>query len=260
MIFDNHHNEWKAKLNKRRLARNKIKPVRDEKITICAMFVPQSKDSRLMIKVQEAEEKIKRDMLWNVKILEQSGIPLSLSFIPKFPLQAGCPRGNKCVLCGNSGIRCSAKSVVYQASCKWCDDVIAEQGGLTSDDSDNAGENIHMPNHEEEKKLRKRQCYIGETSRPFRERVCEHMDNLRNGATNSFIIQHWMEMHQDSTTAPEFKWSILDSYKDALRRQLCEGLYILESGSLNRKHEFNRNLICRMEATLDSHLSDSQLK
>ena len=86
------------------------------------------------------------------------------------------------------------------------------------------------------------------------------MDNLRNGVTNSFQIQHWMEMHQESTTAPEFKWSILDSYKDALRRQLCEGLYILESGSLNRKHEFNRNLICRMEATLDSHLSDSQLK
>ena len=36
-------------------------------------------------------------------------------------------------------------------------------------------------------------------------------------------------------------------YEDALRRQLCEGLYILQSGTLNRKVEFNNNVISRLE-------------
>ena len=68
------------------------------------------------------------------------------------------------------------------------------------------------------------QCsYVGETSRPWRERVAEHMRNLKNGSATSFIIGHWMEKHEGSLEAPKFKWRVLDSYKDALRRQLCEG-------------------------------------
>ena len=60
--------------------------------------------------------------------------------------------------------------------------------------------------------------------------------------------------------APEFKWKILDSYKDALRRQLCEGLYILEAGALNKKVEFNRNIICRLESPVDTLVTNKQLK
>ena len=30
--------------------------------------------------------------------------------------------------------------------------------------------------------------YIGETARPLRERVIEHMSNLKNGSMKSFII------------------------------------------------------------------------
>ena len=40
--------------------------------------------------------------------------------------------------------------------------------------------------------------YIGETARPFRERVAEHLRNLANGSTKSFIIAHWMEAHESS--------------------------------------------------------------
>ena len=94
----------------------------------------------------------------------------------------------------------------------------------------------------------------------MRERVAEHMNKLKNGNIGSFQINHWLEKHHTSIYAPEFKWSVLDKYKDALRRQLCEGLYILESGSLNKNLEFNRNIICRLDVTMDTQWSDKQLK
>ena len=90
--------------------------------------------------------------------------------------------------------------------------------------------------------------YIGETSRPWRDRVHEHMLCLRRGSPKSFITAHWMEAHTLSLEAPEFKWEVVDSYPDALIRQVTEGLYILETGVLNKRQEFQQNIICRMSA------------
>ena len=64
--------------------------------------------------------KLSDEMSWGVKILEQSGIPLALSFIPKFPLNSGCPKGNDCIICNNTGVKCGTKGVIYMASCEWC--------------------------------------------------------------------------------------------------------------------------------------------
>ena len=54
------------------------------------------------------------------------------------------------------------------------------------------------------------------------------------------------------TVRPQFKFEVLTSYKDALRRQLAEGLYILEKGDLNKRCEYNSNEICRL-APVSSH-------
>ena len=102
--------------------------------------------------------------------------------------------------------------------------------------------------------------YIGETSRPLRDRVWEHMQNLRNGNAKSFIIAHWMESHDHTLEAPEFEWKVVDAYNDALRRQLAEGLHILESGQLNKKLEFSNNLICRMEVNTHDTITDEKLR
>jgi len=56
-----------------------------------------------------------------------------------------------------------------------------------------------------------------------------------------------MDCHGTCTTPPEFEFKIIARYEDALRRQLCEGLYILQAGTLNRKVEFNNNVISRLE-------------
>ena len=69
------------------------------------------------------------DMRWRIKLIEQSGIPLNLIFIPKFPLFDGCPREEACCLCENTGIKCNRKGVIYKATCEWC------KKGIVSKDS-----------------------------------------------------------------------------------------------------------------------------
>ena len=322
----------------------------DEKEVVAAMFVPPSLDSKLMKSIEEEERKMSSEMDWGIKLVEQSGLPLGLMFVPKFPLQAGCPKGNKCIICSNTGVKCGKKGVIYKASCAWCkrentdltltsstlmlqapnaNEQTATGAGsvevVTSSElevkilvTDGEGKipvadgeilldngddkvNIAMPLVDEcniattpvnlkqmaedittettkfnqpvrmngmnnqdleggvgessstrpdsDYVLNCDISYIGETARPFRERVFEHQKNLENCSPKSFIIAHWMEAHASSLVAPEFEWNILDSYGDALRRQLGEGLHILHSGVLNRKQEYNNNIICRMQVT-----------
>ena len=84
------------------------------------MFVPPSANSLLLQKITEAEQKLDPDMEWKVKLVEQSGFPLGMCFIPKFPLLPGCPRGEGCIVCGNTAVKCNKKGVIYKASCKAC--------------------------------------------------------------------------------------------------------------------------------------------
>ena len=51
-----------------------------EKEVICTMFVPPNKDSMLFEKISSAEMKLEAMMDWDVKIFEQSDIPLSSIF------------------------------------------------------------------------------------------------------------------------------------------------------------------------------------
>ena len=87
---------------------------------------------------------------------------------------------------------------------------------------------------------------MGETSRPLRERVLEHHQNLLNWKKGAFWLTHWFQEHGTDTVRPQFKFKILTSYKDALRRQLAEGLYIMERGDLNKRCEYDSNEICRL--------------
>ena len=58
-----------------------------------------------------------------------------------------------------------------------------------------------------------------------------------------------MTNHPTSCKRPEFEYKILSCYPDALRRQLSEGLLIIEKGGLNRRNEFGQNNLCRMQVS-----------
>ena len=69
-----------------------------------------------------------------------------------------------------------------------------------------------------------------------------------------------MEFHDAAENCPKFEFKVIDSYKDCLRRQLSEGLHILRSGTMNRRMEFNDNLICRLEAGTGARMGENELK
>ena len=79
--------------------------------------------------------------------------------------------------------------------------------------------------------------YIGETSRNFFSRNQEHEENYLNKRPESFINNHQAEMHGGQD--PDFKYSVLKTFKDPLSRQICEGVQIrrLSGGVLNSKLE-----------------------
>ena len=81
----------------------------ERKEVLAAMFVPPSVNSKLMKYIEEAEEKLKDEMDWSIKLIEQSGTSLGMMFVPKFPMITGCPRGVSFSICGNTGIKCKEK-------------------------------------------------------------------------------------------------------------------------------------------------------
>ena len=184
--------------------------------TTTTMFVPQSANSQLFKLVREKEERFFKEQDWHVKVLEQPGIPLLTKFAAKFPIREGCARGSLCKMCTGDGVKCTPKGVIYEGSCLTC----KMNGNVAT------------------------QIYIGETSRPVRERIIEHMKNAGNLDPESFIVEHWADKHGTDVVCPVFRFKIVRAYGDALRRQIHEAVLIQERGTLNRKSEFNMNELC----------------
>ena len=177
---------------------------------------------------------------WSIKILEQAGVPLLNSFIFKFPIENGCPRRGTCTLCKNDTLKCSVKGVIYRGHCVDCQTVITGDAGYVPDKD--------IP------------TYIGETSRPARERISEHVRNVLRWSKDSVILHHWMDRHSTDTVIPTFKFEVLASYCDPLRRQLTEAILISKQGTLNGKSEFGVNEIIKLEGAATSREQEERLK
>ena len=94
------------------------------------MFVPSTPESKLFDMVQVVEEEVSQSTQWGTKLIERPGIPLVTKFRKTFPMEQGCARGKMCPMCEDDSKGCTSKRVVYQASCKICQeshDEILEQ-------------------------------------------------------------------------------------------------------------------------------------
>ena len=93
------------------------------------MFVPSSPDSKLLKKIEDVENNYCSNIPWGVKLMEQSGTPLLLSFTARFPIRSGCPKGTSCKICLNDGVKCAPKGVIYAAICDRCTNKQGNSGG-----------------------------------------------------------------------------------------------------------------------------------
>ena len=225
--------------------------------TTTTFFVPSTENSRLLWMIKQADQEAAIDMDWNIKVLERAGTPLINCFIKKFGISEGCPRGTMCIVCENDALMCSPRSVVYLASCVKCkNDMNAQTETVMADSikvsdmrvgSSNCAQSMGMDSYIGNAPTRMKNFqHVGETSRPLRERVAEHVENLKYWKKESFWVEHWLTEHGLDIECPEFKFEVVAAYTDPLRRQLAEGLLILEKGDLNRRCEYNNNFICRL--------------
>ena len=143
------------------------------------------------------------------------------------------------VLFQNDTVKCSTKGAIYRAYCVSCQVELTGDGGYVK------GKFIPT--------------YVGETSRPVRERVHEHLRNLKNWNSDSVILYHWMKHHGTEVTSPEFKFELIGSYNDPLRRQLTEAIEIKEQGTLNSKHEFGVNDLYHLECSSPNREQEARL-
>ena len=78
-----------------------------------AVFVPKTVKGKLADLLQQQHSD------WTTKILEKPGIQLASLFVKKVDMELGCWRGEEC-MCEGRGNNCTAKGVVYQATCETC--------------------------------------------------------------------------------------------------------------------------------------------
>ena len=174
----------------------------------------------------------------------------------------GIPDGNREVSCENPlvavrGFQEIEDTVIGNPKDAACDSHDSDPKDAACDFHDSDPKDATCDSHDSDKDLQNADsdpnvettfCYVGETSRPIRERVLEHENNKLNWSKKSFQLAHRMEKHPTDLECPRFKFVVIGQYKDALRRQLGEALHIMDSGNLNRKMEFNQNEICRLES------------
>ena len=230
---DKYKQEWKRKIKRKG---GKIKPKNRGGGSVerpsTVMFVPSTAGGTLLNMLNDLEYKLheRGDVSWTVKLVEKAGKPLRSLFGIKIPIVDGCPLGENCTICENDTIKCSIRGVVYLAECGECK-TVGRAGG--EDISQFAALESSW--------------YVGETSRPVRMRANEHLNNLLELNTDSFMLTHWMNKHGFQMVPPEYKFKLLGCYKDPLSRQIAEAVFIEERGKLNRRSEFGVNHLHRLE-------------
>ena len=87
--------------------------------------------------------------------------------------------------------------------------------------------------------------YVGETSRNFYSRNIEHQEKYNKEKPDSFIHDHQQLMHHGE--APKMNVKVVRSFRDALSRQVYEGVKIRRAANvMNTKLEYYQQATYRM--------------
>ena len=181
------------------------------------MYVPSSRDGRLLRMLAKAEPRLSKVTGYQVKYIEKPGRKLN-KFFSKEKNDNVCHR-DECGVCVNADTKkpsmCQVKGVVYSGVCLQCDKDFREGRSKSH-----------------------RGVYIGETSRTLKERVAEHRAGYRRMESKNFMFKHWSRDHNDTDVAPEFRFSVLRKHPDPMGRLIHESIKITELATLNSKTEW----------------------
>ena len=209
------------------------KTIRQRRIDGCditsVIIVPNTHQSELLDKLIQKEAQLSRLTGYSIKLVEGNGIPLS-RLMPA-PIPNRCWKGESCPVCpGTKHVKCSVRNVLYTGECLEC--------------VNGNGKDI------ETVKTCTDMIYVGETSRSLGERALEHIEGGQRLDTNNFITKHWLNRHNDLTTPPTFRFTVVRVHKDPMSRCLDEALMIEKANEnlkiLNSKNEWSGGKISRI--------------
>ena len=173
--------------------KNKVKAV---------MFVPYTPKSKLAVQLREAEEKLESLTGYRIKIVERAGQKLKDLLHSSNPWRGEDCGRKACLLCSTKQKLkkhlkqdCRKRSLVYEV---WCQDC-KERGEKEIEKEE--GDNIE--GIEEKKRKMKIFKYIGEKSRSVFERAAEHQIAFKIISNGSFMLKHWLEMHEEEEMATD---------------------------------------------------------
>ena len=152
-------------------------------------------------------------MKWKYKIFKKkSGRKIIDKIRVSDPFRSNC-KEQECLACRNSEkfSNCRKTNIGYQITCKLC------------------------------KSRGKNRIYQGESSRNLYLRGREHLNQLKNEKSNSVMLKHNMNEHENELERVEYEMKITGSFRKPLGRIIDEGLRIKHTKKeelLNSKNEF----------------------
>ena len=143
---------------------------------------------------------ILRSSKLNIRVAWQSGPTLKHKLVRSALEAPPCRGKTRCHACPNGlAGKCHTKNVVYKISCKICDS------------------------------SKTRYCYIGETSRPVRERFKEHLSDARLRKLGTGLGEHVLDKHTDLNKKEvngSFQVEILSRNRDIADNKIDESIKI----------------------------------
>ena len=215
------------------------------------IFVPHTKESNLARELRDKEMKLQEITGDRIKIVERAGRKLENILTNKDPWKGkDCGRSN-CFLCSTKVLTgkdlkkdCTKRNILYEIRCLTCEkDELEKIDEICKDDEDETRKN----KLKEQMKIPK---YIGESSRSAYERGFEHLDKLASLSSNSHMLKHMLDKHEESDFS-QVQWGmfILEFKRTAFERQIEEAVKIQQEASdsiLNSRSEWNQSSLPRL--------------
>ena len=133
-----------------------------------------------------------------------------------------------------SRINCKKRNILYENLCQEC-----------NKDTEKVKDEKFLKNG--------KGIYVGESSRSLYERAKEHQAEKENLSEDSHQVKHWLTSHQEMSSPPEFKFRIIQTFRDPLSRQLAEAVRIDLRGEdvLNSRSEYSRCRVPRLRIDME---------
>ena len=193
------------------------------------LYIPATPNSTLAKMIKKRERELNSNSNLRIKILEKGGTKFKNKIVKKNPFQPKTCGYRVCPMCKETDFtifdpknvpKCQVGNVGYRFICTNCDGT-----------------------------------YEGETARLSRDRVVEHLNDIKRNNKSSPMVKHIELHHKNDETKPKFKIQITGTFNDALSRQADESIRINNvkqtDKRMNSRSEFNSAPQSRVQLVKD---------